>query len=181
MSKQQTQFVILCEDTQQEVCVRHFLLERGVHRRKIRVRKNPKGRGAGEQFVRELYSLEVREYRRRSTYQTVALVAVMDADTRTVANSMSWLDQMLVDDFQQQRSADERIALLVPKRNIETWIQYFKTDVADENEIYPGLNRAGDCKIDVQRFAKTDCFNNLPATAPPSLHSACDELWKILA
>ncbi len=180
MSKRQTQFVILCEDTQQEVCVRHFLLKRGVPRRKIRVEKNPAGRGAGEQFVRGTYPDEVKAHRRRTAYQTVALIAVIDADTRTVEERMRWLDKMLVDDAQSKRAPVEKIALLVPKRNIETWIQYFKTGSADEDKLYSHLNKEGDCVKDVRRFASSDCFNNLSASAPPSLRVACDELRRVV-
>jgi len=180
MSKRKAQFVILCEDRQQEVCVRHFLLERDVPRWKIRVAKNPVGRGAGEQFVRGKYPDEVRAYRRRTAYQTVALIAVIDADTRTVEERMRWLDKMLVDDAQPKRAPTEKIATLVPKRNIETWIHYFKTGLADEDKIYPRLRKEGDCVKDVRRFASSDCFNKLPAPAPPSLRTACDELRRVV-
>ena len=55
--------VILCEDQQQAVCARAFLEECGIM--PIRVIINPLGKGAGEQFVRKNYPIEVRTFRRK--------------------------------------------------------------------------------------------------------------------
>jgi len=61
-----TQVVILCEDRQQEVFARHFLINCGIDRRRIRVNVAPKGIGSGEQYVRKNYPIEVKIHRSRN-------------------------------------------------------------------------------------------------------------------
>jgi hypothetical protein len=59
MSRRKVQLIILCEDRQHAACVRRFLETSGWEKRQIEVILNPKGRGSGEQWVRERYACEV--------------------------------------------------------------------------------------------------------------------------
>jgi hypothetical protein len=52
MSRRKVAMVILCEDRQQEVFARHYLIQCGVPRAKIRTNICPKGKQAGDQYVR---------------------------------------------------------------------------------------------------------------------------------
>lgn len=174
-----TRLTILCEDLQQEVFVRHYFLQRGFDRREIRTEHAPQGRGAGEQFVRERFPLEVRDHRRRASYQSVALVVVIDADTQSVAQRINSLNQTLRQNGQAERQPDERIALFVPKRNIETWIHYPLHSMVDEETVYPKLGKQSDCIVVVRMYVQTICTSRLPDEAPPSLHAACQELARI--
>lgn len=180
MTKRTVQLVILCEDLQQEVFARHFFINHGFHPRKIRVQRSPKGQGSGEQYVRQRYPQEVKAYRSRSTYQSVCLAVVIDADTQPVVHRLSELDTALESASQQKRQSEERIALFVPKRNIETWIHYLKGTAVDEITAYPKLAREGDCKAEVRKLTQDICPVGLPQDAPPSLHTACDELQRIM-
>jgi len=180
MTRRGIQLVILCEDQQQEFFARHFFLSRGFPRQKIRVRKSPKGKGSGEQYVREHYPQEVEAYRSRSAYRSVGLAVVIDADTQTVEQRLVQLDSALEVDSQQRRQPEEKIAVFVPKRNIETWIHYLKGQTVDEETVYPRLSRERECKPYVQKLARDICASGLAEDAPPSLHTACDELQRIL-
>jgi hypothetical protein len=53
------QIIVLCEDRQQEVFARYFLVKRGFNPRKITYLPIPKGTQSGEQYVRERYPKEV--------------------------------------------------------------------------------------------------------------------------
>jgi len=179
MTNRQTQIVILCEDRQQEVFARKYFEARGIPRRKITPLVCPSGKQAGEQYVRERYATEVRTFRRKQR-ENRALVVVIDADTQSVANRLKQLDQQLAIDNQPQRATNERIALFVPKRNIETWIAFASGKTVDEETIYHKLAQESDCVPHVQQRAAEICPKGLPENAPESLHHRCDELKRIL-
>lgn len=175
--------VILCEDQQQEVFARYFFLNRGFEPRDIRVNRCPMGRQAGEQYVREQFSTEVQTYRSKSAYQSIVLVVIIDADNFSVADRVNQLETILTNHLLARRDADEKIALFIPRRNIETWIHYLqnlKSGIpVDEETSYPKLANPGECKPYV-RLLSDSCRPGLREDAPPSLVYACEELQKVL-
>ncbi|MBC6452667.1 MAG: hypothetical protein GDA43_05235 [Hormoscilla sp. SP5CHS1] len=178
MSQRRSTVVILCEDRQQEVFARHFLQKRGFPG-PFAVKICPKNKQSGEQYMRELYPMEVKAYRSKKNYLAISLVVVIDADKYTVADRLHQLDTALEEDSQPRRQEEEQIAIFVPKRNIETWIYYLQGETVDEETAYPKLLRESDCKSDVEELAQ-QCPRGLDENAPRSLHMACDELQKIL-
>jgi hypothetical protein len=179
-SKRTARFVILCEDSQQAAFAKHFLRLHGFDSKKIRFEIGSKGEGSGEQHVRTQYVEEVKHYRRTSSYSPVGtnLIVIIDADKHTVKERLHQLDSALLIDGQPKRQRLEKIAIFVPKRNIETWIHYLMGEVVDEQKAYPKLARQRQCKPVVKKLVKTIC--PLPEDAPPSLHAACEELQRIL-
>ncbi len=175
-----TQVVILCEDRQQEVFARHFLVTCGVNHHRIRVRVSPFGRGAAEQYVRNQYPAEVREYRARRNHLNIALAVMLDADTGNVVERLQELENNLSQMSLPQRQADEKIGIFVPKRNIETWIHYLQGETVNETDEYPRFTgNEGACKPGVERLARNR-HAPLSEDASPSLRAACDELPRIL-
>jgi hypothetical protein len=117
-------YVVLGEDIAHRNFVRRWLLAEGVEPRNIRLIPVPAGTGgAGDEHVRKTYPAEVAYYRRRANAQRVALVVVIDADRETVRHRQRQLDETLSGIGSPSRAGSERIAILVPKRNIETWLQ----------------------------------------------------------
>jgi len=175
-----SEIVILCEDRQQEVFVRHFLVSCGIHRHRIRVRPHPQGRGAAEQYVREQYPLEVREYRRRRQRLNIGIVVMIDADARSVSERFDELEDELIRVSPPGRQANERIGLFIPRRNIETWIHYLQGELVNEIDEYPKFsgNEAA-CRPHVAELAERR-HEPLRENAPASLRTACDELPRIL-
>lgn len=172
--------IILCEDQQQEVFARYFFMNRGFEPRDIRVNRCPKGRQAGEQYVREQFPMEVQTCRSKSAYQALVLAVIIDADNYSVADRVHQLETILVDHSLQRRSVDEHIALFIPRRNIETWIHYLKSgDPVDEDTNYPKLANPGDCKPYVRQLSDS-CRSGLREDAPPSLVYACEELQRAI-
>lgn len=170
---------ILCEGRQDEVFIRRFLNECGINRHRIRVVPYPKGKGAGEQHIREQYPTEVKAHRSRAAYQkSLYLIVMTDADTKTVTKRQRELEDALSVAGQDRRKATERIALFVPKRNVETWIHYLMGKKVNETDAYPKLTAEGDCETSVKRVAAKSEYR-LTADAPPSLRLACGELTRI--
>ena len=181
MSRQGMRLVILCEDLQQEVFARPFFFRRGFHRHKIQIIRNSNAKGSAEQFVRTYYAQEVRAYRSKSTYLSRGLVVVIDADTYTVEQRLKQLDSALEATGQPKRQPNEKMAIFVPKRNIETWIHYLMGESVDEASAYSKFSgHERKCKSYVDELVKKICPVGLPEDAPPSLHAACEELQRIL-
>lgn len=173
MANRYSQIIILCEDRQHEVFIRHYLKKR--HRmteRQIRVMICPQGRGAGEQYVRREYPIQVKILRQKQHFSK-ALIAMIDADTQPVAERLNQLHPIPLDE-------SEKIVRLVPKRNIETWIHYLNDNEQSINEsgIYPKLVKESACKPGIEKWVKI-CLNGLPIDCLPSLQFACTELHRL--
>ncbi|MEH2026452.1 hypothetical protein [Nostoc sp.] len=180
MTQNRVQIVILCEDLQQQVFASHFLKRRGfnIHPKNLTIRTSPKGKGAGEQFVRNHYAAEVKAYRRKN-YRSGMLVVLIDADNETVKATLKELDNALIENSQELRKPDEKIAIFVPKRNIETWIHYLQGETVDEETEYSKSNNESACKPSVENLVN-QCYQGLEENAPPSLQAACEELQRLL-
>lgn len=163
---------ILCEDQQQEYFIRHFLIGRMSNqckKRQIRRHPLPWGRGSGEQSVRKHFQKAL-EIHRRSGASSI-FIAMIDADTYSVQERK----KSILGTIKSKDS--DRFIILVPKRNIETWIYYLRHDKAEENENYKnklGLKREKDCRQEIDKLVD-GCVNKNLGSVPPSLQDACDE------
>ena len=63
-------------------------------------------------------------------------MVLVDADMRTVAQRENELEAALADAGEHRRQRDEAIALLIPKRHIETWILCLVGERVDEATNY---------------------------------------------
>jgi hypothetical protein len=170
MSNRYSQIVILCEDRQHEVFIRHFLKKRHkVTERQIRVMICPEGRGAGEQYVRREYQRQVKILRQKH-HLSKALVTMIDADTQTVEERLNQLTPSPVE--------PEKIVRLVPKRNIETWIYYLEEQPVNEIDIYRKFDKESACKPAVDKLVKF-CITDLPTDCLPSIQVGCIELHRL--
>ena len=180
MANREVSITILCEDLQQEVFIRQWLQALGFKTQKMRILRSPSGRGAGEQFVKERYAIEVQAHRARSTYRQVSLVVAIDADIMSVAERQVQLSEQLQTIKQSPRSESEQIALLIPKRNIETWIYAVAGVEVDEVTIYAKLPNESQCKESVWQFVRTHQYQEELNSAPNSLQVAWHEMKRIL-
>ena len=122
--------ILIVEDDHHERLIRRYLQKRGMKGR-IRVESSPSGTGSAEQWVRKTFVKEVSVCRKR--HAKTALVVVVDADSGTVHGRLKQLDQALqAAGTDPIDSANEQIARLVPKRNIETWILCLNSKAVDE-------------------------------------------------
>ena len=112
---------LLCEDSQTDSFVRRFLRRRNFRGRDVRTLPLPKGRQSGEQWVRERYPAELRTIRgRRGAW----LIVVTDADDHSTNDRRGQLDAACQERNVPARTDADPVILIVPRRNIETWLAY---------------------------------------------------------
>jgi len=168
------QLVLLCEDRQHEAFARRFLNTMGWETRAMRVEKAPGGRGAGEQFVRERYPVELKAHRSRPVTQ--ALVVLIDGDSEGPVARLQRLDQACREAGLRERTSEERVAVFIPTWNIETWLAYLDGDrVGEEKPDYPRPARERDCQRHVDELVRMCRAGKLREPSPPSLEAACGE------
>lgn len=172
MSSQGAKMVVVCEDSQQRAFIYRLLKAFELHRR-LRVEIAQEGRGAADQWVRETYPDEVAAYRR--SHMAVGLVTAIDADENSVQFRFRQLNEELKADDLNQRGQDEKICILVPKRNIETWIYALAGHDVNEIEAYPKLEKESDCQPAVEQLTEY-LRDGWPTDLIPSLERGCEEL-----
>lgn len=124
--------ILLVEDTNHENLLRRYLQRLGHDNRTMYVEKSPKGRGSGEQFVREKYASEVRAIRSQMAKTRACLIAMVDADAGSIDDRRQQLERELRDAGVALRRPAEPILNLIPKRNVETWILCLNSKPVDE-------------------------------------------------
>lgn len=169
----QAQMVILCEDLQTTTFLYRLLPRLGYNKREIRINQAPAGEGSGEQFVRSQYPIELSALRTATVYR--GLVVCIDADAYTVDERYRHLREALLADGVADRTLQEKATLLVPKRNIETWIYALRDQEVDEETSYPKLSRQRDCQPAANQLAAI-VRNQAPEPSLPSLREGVSEL-----
>lgn len=141
------EIVVLCEDKVHWSFVSRHLKKRGFNHRQFRSVVAPEGRGSGAAFVLREFARRVRAHRAKASFQlSRALVTVVDADVREVGERLRDFDQQLAAEGLDLRGEQELICLLVPKRNIETWICFLLGVDVDERTDYKRHPRAQEVK-----------------------------------
>lgn len=167
-----TQYVVLCEDEVQYSFARRFLIGRGAHPRRFSARYSPRGRGSGEQWVRDHFAEEVAALRRYGGSRR-SLVVLIDADTLERDQRIAELLERLRQEAMVDLHASERIGVFVPARNIETWIHHIlnpgRADL-DEKEDYSASRLPDGWRQKVENYAKERATK--PKTAPDSFRQA---------
>src|SRR5262245_5670710 len=125
-------FTVLVEDRALERFVRECLYVLGVHTREIRIVAYTAGRGSAKQWIDREYPIQVEAHRRRSS-ENIGLVVATDADQQTVQQRVVRLGEVLQAASRNARGPDERIAIWVPRWNIETWLLFLSGSGVDES------------------------------------------------
>ena len=177
MGEVSTKIVLLCEDKQTDVFVRRLLGQRNFSRRDIKTRELAAGRGSGEHWVRKQFPRELKAIRGR---REAFLVVVIDADTGTTAARRCQLSEECRKCGIAGPGTDDRVVVVVPRRNIETWFRYLGGDEVDETTRYPKLRRERECRPHADRLYEM-CHEaqKLVKPAPPSIREACREYQKM--
>jgi len=175
MTKRRVRMVILCEDSQQEAFIRRFLKGMGWNTRELRVEKSPSAGGAAEQWVRERFPDELMVYRQRRKRAASALILMIDADRKNVADRITEIRSECRLRQVPFREDGEAVGLAIPKRNIETWIHYLNGATVNEQDVYPKLDRERECRTAVTSLVLQCRTTGLSQDAPPALTAACDE------
>ena len=171
---------LLCEDSQTDAFVRRFLKWRNFRGRDIRTLPLPAGSQSGEQWVREQYPAELRAIRERKGSKNAYLIVVIDADRGTTSRRRAQLDAACDERRVPRRKASDPVLMIVPRRNIETWLAYLGGATVDEDTKYRGPRRERDCDPHANRlYAMCHEAQRLDEGAPPSLQEACEEYGRL--
>ncbi len=176
---------VLCEDIAQYDFICAYVKLLGADKRITRLPSY------NNDTVLKLYSQAAISYRKYAN-QNIMLVAMIDADEKTLNERLRTFDRVLDEEKYQlnqaTRQEDEKILLFVPIRNIESWFHYIATNTIDVEtkkgsdgkiisykDQYPNTDASGLAK----KLKNEICINGLPENAPASLHYACDELNRL--
>jgi hypothetical protein len=180
-----SQIVVLCEDKLHDVFVTRFLGYFGFRQAELVVLPYPRGgRGAGESFVRREYPQELLKYGRRRARAVTALIAVIDADTGSLADRHADLMRACQEAEVDPRKPGDLVVHAIPRRAINTWLAYLDGVNVDEGVDYKKEGyRFDKCEAEASRLIKRlheMCkAGDLPVDAPPSLKQACVEFARI--
>jgi hypothetical protein len=180
VSTRRVKVVLLCEDSQHEAFTRRFLKGMGWNTRELRVEKSPSASGSAEQWVKEIFPKELQIYRWRRQLAASALIAMIDADLKDIQDRINEFQEACKSRQIPFRGNDEAVAIVVPKRNIETWIHYLNGDSVNEQDVYQKLERERGCKSAVSRLVGLCKSTGVEPDAPPALKSACNEYNRII-
>jgi hypothetical protein len=175
MSIRRVKIVLLCEDSQHEAFTRRFLEGMGWNMREMRVEKSPTARGSAEQWVKGRFPAELKVYRQRRQKAASGLIAMIDADAEEVQDRISEFEAACGAQQTPFRADGETVAIVVAKRNIETWIHYLNGRQVNEQNSYAKLERERGCKPAVNNLVHQCKSTGLTGETPPSLATACNE------
>ncbi|HEX8464940.1 MAG TPA: hypothetical protein VF627_10025 [Abditibacterium sp.] len=177
-----SQVFILGEDANkaQQNLIRKYLKKRGFSDRQIRDLPCPVGETPGISFVLSDFAKQVHNLRVATSSK--GLIVAIDADEETVATRKSQLEEKLRTAGEAARGEQEAIAIVVPKRNVETWIWYLEGNAVDETSNYKKSSVSGnhDMAEAKRAFADFIVSGQVPfEDCPPSLEDARIELLRI--
>jgi hypothetical protein len=178
MGRPEVRVVILFEDQEQECFLRHLARRLGL--RPVRFENCQNNAGVLERLGREVEAL-----RERSFQKNLGLVVVIDADDKGLQRRVTELLSRIATDTGDGRGPAERIALVVPAREIENWYVHLCVPAArpiDEARDYKPTPEWRALARDVGAAAKRAVAAWAPEASPvdpPSLSAAREELARV--
>lgn len=171
MSKGPTHIYVLVEDQAQQILIRRFLklIQRDSA---ARYEPLPSGAGSGEQYVRKNLPSLLKKLQSSLGHRVSAIAIVMiDADGMTVTERKNQL--------QLDHADSSRLAVLIPKRNVETWVgALLGTDLGEDLDYKSQFGDTAEIKQAAERLHRWIKFSELLSnSAPPSLIQSEVE-WK---
>ena len=168
--------VILAEDERHRMLLHRHLRKRGYTHHKIRICPCAQPfETSCLLFVKQQYPNEVQALRDKAHRVTGALLVVVDADDSTVEERLHEMDELLSAAGKGQRADNEHIAIIVARRNVETWMFYLAENTVDEEADYKPRCRSFDNGEFATKFANfTWPRRELPIDCPSSLRYACE-------
>jgi hypothetical protein len=134
MNSLASQMVLLCEDKAQERLALAYMKKCGFDARRIRsVVASELVPGGNVGWVLDEFPKQLQACRQRNKKAKTLLVVIVDADQFSVEERRRHLCDRLKRDGSEALTRDEPAALLIPKRNIETWVHaLLGTHVSEE-------------------------------------------------
>ena len=103
-------------------------------------------------------------------------MAMIDGDRHDLEERHKQMDEACAQAGIAPRAPSDNVAVLVPRRNIETWFAYLDGEEVDETTEYPKLGSQKECRRHVDALWEM-CTKDqkLRPPSPPSLEAACEE------
>lgn len=137
MSDRVSQFILLCEDDQQSRLVRAYLRICGHDADVKAVVASRMQHGGNVKWVIEHFPSELYACRQRHKVKAKTLLIVMlDADDFTVSERRKQLVDRLIAAGYEGFGVNEPVVVLVPKRNVETWVRNLLGESVSEDKDY---------------------------------------------
>lgn len=163
-------FRALVEDRDHEQMLRGLVDRMGpTARRNLRVDPYPAGRGAGEQHVRAKFAQFVADIRSKRFQEGLWGIVVIDGDVEGAAVRR----RQLLGTLAVPLSDSERLIVLVPTRNVQTWGWCLLGNSVNESDDYKHLfERTGESLRRVFERAWPD------SSSPPLQPDSLREAWR---
>lgn len=176
--------IVLLEDGRQKMLMYRYLSKCGYKGYKVRIEQAPSGQGSAESWIRRRFVKETCSYRNRQARAGTALIVVIDADAHTVQDRVNQLDDALRKSGNEVINQGEKVARLVPKRNIETWILCLNGHEVREETDYKGTRNDWNELVplaseNLYQWARMQ--RNIPNTCVDSLRIGVQELRPLLS
>jgi hypothetical protein len=182
---------ILAEDQRQKQFIHRFLTTSGLNSHQMTIEVSPSGQGSAEQWVRKNFARQARKCRARNTRASTGMFVLLDADSGSVQEHLRELDAALIAEDQPKfNSMTDKIARLIPKWSIETWILFLisngeHTPPLGEGEPYKNSKTAEEWSELIPEaseifFAWTKAVAKIPNNLLDSLRLALQEIPRVL-
>lgn len=181
MSSRRVQVVVLCEGFKDYRFAYKCLVTCGWRRDQITAEISPSGKRSAFTYVLERYPAEVRANRNGKKKER-ALLVLIDADTRPEGGREVELGRRLATASVEPVQVGERIALWVPRRQLEAWVYFLTHGEADEETDYKREHQVREREYTpaAERFARLlKARAALPSKAIPSLKKAVVEFDRL--
>ncbi|MCF7920421.1 MAG: hypothetical protein K9N06_10975 [Candidatus Cloacimonetes bacterium] len=122
--------------------------------------------------MREQFTKELRYYRSRTA--SAILIVMIDGDLKSIQERIEKLKRECDVENIEFRKNDEKVLIVVPARNIETWVYFLQGNKVDDRADYKRKVSDKDCKNTAKKLVEM-CDNKEPLTGCPSLIAACEE------
>ncbi len=137
MSSRVSRYILLCEDRSQKRLVEHYFNRCGINKRIVSfVVASEKQHGGNVGWVLQEFPRELCACRQRAKKAQTLLIVVIDADDRTVDRRKNELVESVSSHESPAFTSDDPVAVLIPRRNIETWILALLGRTVNEDEDY---------------------------------------------
>ncbi len=186
MSDRVSQTIILCEDEEHERLTRAYLKRCDLTTRSPYVKPLVASReqqGGNDAWVLNRFPKELHACRQRQKHKAKTLLIVLiDADNYSVEDRRRQLFERAKSAGLEQCTENDPVALLIPKRHIETWIRaLLGENVTEEQDCKKWHSPTRDeIRQAVEKLYEWSRLNAIPSsTCCPSLAAALAEWRKI--
>ncbi|WP_045213598.1 hypothetical protein [Desulfonatronovibrio magnus] len=172
-------YTILCEGARDYYFAKSFI-EKAIGKDKTEFYRSQTvpGRGSGEQQVRNLFPDELAARRKRPKNENHWLVVITDGDGLSPKDRKTQLFQELADRLMEMPGDDEKCALFIPCRNLESWFEWIQKGNSNEEKNYKNKHRnAKPTEFGKALFEK--CQRSGKCNYPHSLDNACRQWEKM--